>query len=453
MTSDHACHETNTPLPPNEDAPPAPADPVSVTALAEKGLRLGLVDTSDRDAFARWLQCESRGFHDKTVDPARMTQMVEGLSYRRTVGVWDASAADPLSPVATASSWPAALTMPGGASCDAWAISAVTVSPTHRRRGIARALLEGELRAAHAQGCPIAVLTVSEATIYTRYGFAPTAMIANLSVDTKRISWAGPEAKGRVHFVSPDTLYADGRALVDAAHRATPGMIEMDDLHWRGALGLAGDPETAKSLRCVRYDDDRGTPTGFAVYRVDESSEDAGRTLEVSLLMALTDDASAGLWRFLIETDLVDTVTAPLRRVDEPLPWQLSDPRSVTKTVERDHLWSRILDIPAVLESRTYATAGTVELAVSDPLGFTAGTYLLVVDDAGRATVTSGDAGSQASAHRVRLSINELSAIASGGVSAVMLARAGRVHGASEAVDALDTLFRTPTAPWLGFWF
>ena len=51
-------------------------------------------------------------------------------------------------------SWVTPMTVQGGAHVPMWAISAVTVAATHRRRGIARNLLEGELRAAAQPGLP-----------------------------------------------------------------------------------------------------------------------------------------------------------------------------------------------------------------------------------------------------------------------------------------------------------
>src|SRR5690606_5497601 len=126
---------------------------------------------------------------------------LDGLAYRRTTGVWD-DGDDPVAPVGTVSSWPAALTVPGGRTVQAWAISSVSVAPTHRRRGVARAMLEAELRTASALGLPLAMLTVSESTIYGRFGFAPAAMTANLLIDTRRAKWAGRLPGGRLRFVS-----------------------------------------------------------------------------------------------------------------------------------------------------------------------------------------------------------------------------------------------------------
>ena len=69
-------------------------------------------------------------------------------------GIFDPAAPMPDAPVATIASWIGELTVPGGRGIPSCAISAVTVAPTHRRRGIARAMLEGELRTAAAAGVP-----------------------------------------------------------------------------------------------------------------------------------------------------------------------------------------------------------------------------------------------------------------------------------------------------------
>ncbi|MCU1425427.1 MAG: family N-acetyltransferase, partial [Microbacteriaceae bacterium] len=180
----------------------APIDRASSELLETQGLRLGVVDTADRSAFGDWMRAESRGFHDPDPTLERLDQLVAGLAYRRSTGVWDETTPDATTPVATVSSWATPLTVPGARTVDAWAISAVTVSPTHRRRGIARAMLEAELRTARALEVPVAMLTVSEATIYGRYGFAPSVMAADWKIETGRASWNGPRSHGRVTFIT-----------------------------------------------------------------------------------------------------------------------------------------------------------------------------------------------------------------------------------------------------------
>lgn len=423
----------------------APADPTSTAFLANSGLRYGLVDTTDRAAFGSWLDVDTRGFHGGRMSEEVRDAHLTGLAYRRTTGVWD----DTAGPVATVNSWTGQLTVPGERAIDAWAISSVTVSPTHRRRGIARNLLEGELRTAASLGVPLAMLTVSESTIYSRFGFAPAAMAAEWRVDTRRARWTGPTASGRIVFI--DTAeFRDGiAAFFDRERLRTPGQIDMWDLRWDQISGLRDDDaERVKMLRAVRYEDADGVTQGYALYRVTGGDLDfTQHSLSVEYLLTATDDAYAGLWRFLLEQDLVTEVVARLRSVDEPLRWQIADFRSAT-VAPADHLWLRILDVAATLSARTYAADCRLVIDLADSLEFTAGRYLLEVTD-GAMTVTTTDAPADLS-----LGVNELSALYLGGVLATTLVAAGRIDELHEgSAAALDASFRADRAPWLSVWF
>lgn len=434
----------------------APLDPTSTERLESTGLSLGLVDTADAESFARWLQAEARGFHGPTMSQEWIDEQVVTASYRRTTGVWDDTAADPASPVASVSSWVADLTVPGLRSVPAWLISAVTVSPTHRRRGIARNLLESELRTADSLGVPVAVLTVSEATIYGRYGFAPTAMSTDLEINTTRAAWTGPVPAGRLHFATPEDLREDGLALIERVRLRTPGEVQFDGHLWLRLIGLTVDEEkSAKKLRIIRYDDEQGVLQGFAVYSVTETGTNySAHRLDLAYFVAATDDAYAALWRFLIEMDLVDRIVAQLRPVDEPLAWQVADYRAVATTAKRDHLWARILDVPAALAAREYAASGTIILEVSDPLGFADGVFQLDIAADGSAEVAVIDGDIPEGIDALSLSVNELGALYLGGTSAQSLVNAGRIlELTTDAATQVDAAFRSPRAPFLSIWF
>ena len=422
-----------------------PVDSTSRERLAADGLRLELLDNSDKQAYAAWSRAESRGFHNGAETEEAIEQRRGYVAGRRTTGVFDDSVAVPEEPVATTEVWPADLTVPGGRSVPSWAISGVTVAPTHRRRGVARALLEAELRTAQAYGAPIATLTVSESTIYGRFGFAPAALARDLTIDTRRARWTGPEPDGRVHFVSGRQLLEDGLALVERVRLATPGQIAYDGILWDRQLGLMLGDEDAKKQRFVRYDDATGQLQGFASYKLTENPDDfTQHRLDLLHLVTATDDAYAALWRFVLEMDLVSEVKAHLRPVDEPVRWMVSDFRSV-KVAELDHLWIRILDIPAALQARTYAAPGRLVLGVTDPFGACDGSWALEVDPSGNATVTATDEPSD-----VSMTVEELAAVYLGGISPLMLAAAGRMNGKAAELDAM---FRSPIAPFLSIWF
>ncbi len=430
------------------DAAAQPVDALARDELAGRGLRLGLVDPADRAGLDAWAQAVRRGFLDVRGRPDALGARHELRGHHRHVGVWDETVAEPATPVGTLESWTSALTVPGGTAVPAWAISGVTVAPTHRRRGIARNLLGSELRTARAAGLPMAMLTVSEATIYGRFGFAPSAMATDLEVDTRRARWTGPETTGRTQLVEPDTLRDGAVQVLDRVRRATPGNIVMGEVFLRRVLGTLG--ETAgdthsRAWRHLRHDDADGTPQGFAVYRLVEDDRDMSRsTVVLHHLVAATDEAYAALWRTLLEMDLVSRVTAHLRPVDEPLAWMVDDRRAI-RTTTFDHLWTRILDVPAALEARAYEASGRVVLAVDDPLGIAGGTYALEAEASGAVHVTPSDEPAD-----VRLGVDALAALHLGGVRARTLAAAGRIEG---DVRVLDALMATARAPYLDHWF
>lgn len=406
---------------------------------------------ADSDAFEGWLHGVSRGFQDGERSPEQVAGARGRNLGRRLTGVYDRSGALPEVAVGTVASWPSELTVPGG-TVPVGAISAVTVAQTHRRRGIARALLEGELRTIAAAGRPLAMLTVTESTLYGRYGFGAAADAAILDIDTRRVHWSGPRPDGRVDFVERTVARELVIALHDRVRRHTPGDIALPPGHDDRFTGTDSDAKDGGDIRCVRYCDAAGEVRGILTYTVSPHERDIVHgTAKVSALLAETDDAYAALWRFVLELDLVSHVHAELSATDEPVLWMIGDRRAATVSVF-DHQYLRILDVPAALRARTYGAAGQVRVRVSDRLGLADGDVVLEVDDAGRATVAEAATHPRASdAVTLDLSIVELSALYLGGVSAVTLARAGRLSSSDAA--ACDRILGSSAAPRLGIWY
>ncbi|MFD1714606.1 GNAT family N-acetyltransferase [Amnibacterium flavum] len=430
-----------------------PLDTGSAERLATLGLRLGLVDRTDDEAFGAWLQADARGFHEPRYGDDQLPAALEAVRYRRTTGVWD-DALPTKTPVATVSSWVAELTVSPGRVVEAWAISSVTVTPTAAGKGIARALLEAELRTASAAGCPLAILTVSESTLYRRYGFAPAALSADWRFDTRRVTWTGPIPDGRVELTEKTDARRDIDELKDRVRLQGVGQIDIWSRRWDQVAGLANEePDREKAFRGARYLDADGVLRGTLIYRVtpDENSF-VGHTLTVEHLMSETPDAYAALWRFALSMPLVSTVVARSRPVDEAVRWQIADFRAARSTTS-DHLWTRVLDVPAAIAARSYDSAGSLALEVSDPLGYTTGTWLFEAAADGSGTARAVDAA-PGGMPTLALDVSDLSSIYLGGVSAVTLTDAGRVTEKTPgAAVAADLLFSTPRAPWLPLWF
>lgn len=428
------------------DARRTPVDPASAQRLARQDLTYRLIDTaSDADTEA-FLRADARGFLGEEASDDVVAADRMGISERRNIGVFEAGAAIGAWPVATVNSWVTPLTVPGG-EIDMWAISSVTVSGTHRRRGIARALLEGELRAAASAGVPIVGLTASEATIYGRYGFAPAVPVAKVTVDTRRAGWAAPARAGRLEYLEKDALKSTLAAVHDVERTQRAGQVAGWDLRWGRMAAVAPGNTSAAKVRGVRYLDEHGNVRGVMVYTLNDIPGEFRSEMAISLLSTVTADALTALWGFALQHDLVDKVTADLRPIDDPLPWMVADRRGVEVMVH-DHGWLRILDVPAALSARTYRAPLDLVLRVDDPLGFAEGAWRLTVVD-GSATVTAVES----EAADVVLGVDTLSAVYVGGVSAVQLRAAGRMDATAEVAASIDDAFRAAQAPVLGIWY
>ncbi|MFF2274659.1 GNAT family N-acetyltransferase [Agromyces sp. NPDC058126] len=441
-----------------------PLDQKAEAALAARGLAYRVIDPHDRAALAAWAQADSRGFHNAVPTEQELEREIGVISDRRVHGVYDPTLDEPEIPVATVASWPTGLSVPGGRSVDGWAVSSVTVAATHRRRGVARALMEGELHNAVAAGAAVAMLTATEATIYGRYGYAPAARATTIEIDRRRVSWAGAAEPGRVQFVAPAVIREQAAAIARRAVARTPGEID----RWPGLLDRVlgthhPDSERSRAVRVARYDDRHDQPQGFVAFRVRHEGDMAG-VIEFDFMAAASDEAERALWRFLVEQDFVTRIRGRLRSIDEPLPWLLTDRRAISVTESHDHLWLRILDPVAALEARRYTGSGSLVLEVDDPQGYAAGRFELEFSAKGHAEVRrleqgAPDATAYAArrsrpAQGLRLGVAELAAIYLGDVAPSLLARAGRVVETTPGSLALaDRLFSSPRAPHLSVWF
>ncbi|RFA15339.1 hypothetical protein B7R21_04810 [Subtercola boreus] len=404
-------------------------------------------DGSAEPDTAVWLDAERRGFHDNRLDSAGTAAAAARLvsDGRQLTGAYLTDD----SPVATFASYTATLNVGAADLLPTHLISNVTVRPTHRRRGLLRAMMTENLRRASDAGFPLAALTVSEATIYRRFGFGVASTVSHVTVSTdERFRMLVPPA-GRSEYIDLPELARLAPAVFARFHARNPGSVDRHAATWprnSGELTDSGQPDL--SVYAAAHYDDSGDPDGYVSYRSRENG--SPRTLEVLDLVAATDSAYLGLWDFLASIDLtgrVDWETAPAA---DPLRWALADWRSVTQTFVEDWLWLRVLDVPAAFEARGYlpGTSGEIVLRVTDALGYAAGTFRLRVADA-RATVTRVDPAPDLTPD-LSLDAPELGSLYLGGVDPLTLFAAGRIAehtpGAARRLGAL----LAPVAPVYG---
>ncbi|MFD7413949.1 GNAT family N-acetyltransferase [Kitasatospora purpeofusca] len=354
--------------------------------------------------------------------------------------------------VATFRSFDTELTVPGGAVVTADAITAVTVTATHRRRGLLRRMMTADLAAARERGVPVAILIAAEYNIYGRYGFGPATRGHGWNIDLLRAGGLRDGLPtvpgGRIDLVEMAELRKIGPELFDRWRVTQAGVIGRDELFWQRSTGEIEVPgfDWKEPFAAVHRDAD-GTPTGLAVYRIDDEWDGSypNCTLTLVDLFALDRPTATELWRFVCSIDWVRKVVVENVGPDDPLPVLLNDPRAAKPHVDNaDYMWLRVLDIEAAFNARTYGAAGRTVLEVDDPAGYVAGRWAVEVaaDGTGRCVRTTDEPD-------LALDASALGALYLGGETLPRLAVAGLVTELRPgAAAAADLLFRTPLAAW-----
>ncbi|WP_169165969.1 GNAT family N-acetyltransferase [Cellulomonas taurus] len=353
--------------------------------------------------------------------------------------------------VAVHGSYPFQLSVPGGTQPCA-GLSWVAVRPDHRRRGLLRAMIQDHLTRSIARGESVSALFAAEPAIYGRFGYGSASDVLRLTLPRGaklRDIPGSDELTVRFETADRDRHLTDLLALQETIQRDRPGWVNRSTEGLR--RNLLTDPpgwrEGAEPLRVVTVR--RGEElVGYALVARKEKWDEAdnpAHTANVRSHGALDPAATHRLWSFLLDLDLVATVTTAVA-VDDVLTQLLVDQRRA-KPLLIDNLWVRVLDLPAALQGRRYATDLDLVLGVRDSLlSANQGSWRLTVTD-GTATVTRTEDAPQLS-----LDIRELGALLLGGRSVAAMARAGLVEAADPAVlPVADTAFgwhAAPHTPW-----
>jgi predicted acetyltransferase len=392
-----------------------------------------------------WLRAVNTGFlraptpTDAELE-ARRQQFVPG----RFLGAFDGPRC-----IATFRSFPQELTAVGGAAIPADAISGVTVTATHRRRGLLTRMMARDLAVAQDRGDVVATLIAAEYPIYGRYGFGPATWMTEWTIDVPRTGLDRhrpiPEDGGRIDLVDGEDVRKLGPELHERVRRTQPGAVSRPDLWWQVNTGVVRFESSWTEPFYAVYRSADGEVEGMVSYESDDNWHDKQphNTASVNWLIAASPAAERALWHYLCSIDWITKVKSGWRGPDDLLPYFLPDPRAARITAHSDWLWVRILDVVRALEARTYEGEGSLVLEVVDRGELAGGRYRLEASAQGAsctATTESAD---------LTLDVAELATLWLGDESAVRLAALGRVReeraGAARVADAL---LRTSGRPW-----
>jgi predicted acetyltransferase len=407
------------------------------------------ITDDEHDAFRR---VHEHSFNSGPTPPARRPRMLRQFEADRSLAAFDPALPAGLDLVGTAGVYSFPMAVPG-AVLPVAGVTMVAVLPTHRRRGILRAMMHRQLAdiAARAEE-PIAALWAAETPLYGRYGYGRASSHAffRFRRGEGALSATAPvDPALSLRLAEPAEVAADLAKVYAAVAARQPGFFERDDNWWERVLD---DPEEGRRggspLRCLLAADGDGV-RGYALYRSfshwEEGTVLPDSALTVWELVSADPAAGAALWRDLLSRDLVTEITADLRPTDDPLLYQLLDSRRARVQVS-DNLWVRIIDLPAALTRRGYAGPVDVVLEVTDELlPANAGRWRLRAADGAASCARTDDPAD------ITLNVRELGAAYLGGTRLGALAAAGLVSevrpGTLGRLSAAMTWDPTPWCP------
>jgi predicted acetyltransferase len=141
-----------------------------------------------------------------------------------------------------AGSFPFTMTVPGG-QVPCAGVTVVGVYPTHRRRGVLRAMMRAQLDDVRARGEPIAALWASEELIYTRFGYGMASLQGEIELARERAAYALPfEPESVARIIDAD----EAKALLPPIHErwvaGTPGAFVRGESWWEFRVLRTGNP-------------------------------------------------------------------------------------------------------------------------------------------------------------------------------------------------------------------
>jgi len=390
---------------------------------------------ADQDEYARAVGAIGQYFNPPPSEEM-LGRFVRMLPHERMHAAFDDGAI-----VGGAGAFPFELSVPGGASLPCAGVTAVGVTPTHRRRGVLRAMMDTQLRDVHDRGEPIAALWASEETIYGRFGYGNASWAGELRIPHEWDAFAQAlEPVGAVRFVTQEEARELFPPIYERVRRQRPGMPSREQAWWEIRHLRLPDEEKDAPRRFVVLEVE-GEPQAYAIYRTHFGFEggSAASRLVVREAYGATPQAMASIWRWLLDVDWMATVETSLVPADHPLFLLVATPRRMRYRMG-DGLWIRLVDLRTALAGRAYGEGEALVLEVRDAL---------CEWNNGRWRLDSGSCEPTDEEPDLALDVGALGSAYLGAVSFTELRAALRVEERREgAIARADALFAWRPLPW-----
>jgi predicted acetyltransferase len=233
-----------------------------------------------------------------------------------------------------------------GAALDFGTVSPVASSPLHRRKGHAGQLMRHSLEVMRERGQSISGLYTPHPAFYRRYGWEIASDASSYTFKPKDLhTQVQPRQRGRFRM-----LKASDWQELDAVYQAYAerhnGPFRRNEAWWRHYV-LETPWRPIHDI--VLWQDDAGTPQGYALYQQPSQGDRDNRVIVIEML-ALTGDAYLNLLVYFGRHDIHREIVI-WSSPDDPLPLHFSDAERL-ETKRSFAVMLRVVDFDAAMFAR-----------------------------------------------------------------------------------------------------
>ena len=157
----------------------------------------------------------------ETFTPEELADHDRWFEYDRSIGAFEGDRI-----VGTGGAYSMDLTLPGLTTIPVGGLTAISVLPTHRRRGILRSMIAYHFEETEGRGELVSALGASESLIYGRFGYGLATSFADYEIDPRRGQFARPTVtRGRLRLLEPEETAKIVPPVYDRYRRGQPGEL------------------------------------------------------------------------------------------------------------------------------------------------------------------------------------------------------------------------------------
>lgn len=308
-------------------------------------------------------------------------------------------------------------------------VAGVSTYPEFRRLGYVKELMAASLRAMKEQGQTVSMLHPFSIDFYRKYGWELFTDYMRVTMNRSQLT-----IKNAGHGNGMIKRFAKGeynKILNDVYETYTnqySGMMQRTKTWWNKNI--------IKNQTAAVYYSNEGNPEGYILYSIEKNK------MEVEEFIVLNQEARAELWQFICQHDSMIEKLEMNLNIDEPLLFTMHNPN--VKIEKKPYFMARIVDVEQYMSHFPFIVDDNQKTTIHIDDSFAEWNNGIYEIESGKVKKVFNKSLDNTDL-LLSMSINSLTALLFGYMSAETLWHIGKIKGEKKKVEQLDSLIPKQT--------